>query len=113
MDDWTDAPATLPPLTTAEVLAVVWPEYVDWRVGYLCGYECALPPMLTMTAMTEHIVTTHLGPLAAIAEAAREYVRAYHLCDSGLTGLPLYEAQEAFDAACDALVAAVEAERAS
>ena len=50
---------------------------------------------------------------AVIAEAAREYVRAYHLCDSGLTGLPLYEAQEAFDDAQQALVAAVEAEGAS
>ena len=36
---------------------------------------------------------------------------AYHLCDSGLTGLPLYEAQEAFDDAQQALVAAVDAER--
>lgn len=50
---------------------------------------------------------------AVIAEAAREYVRAYHLCDSGLTGLPLYEALEAFDDAQQALVAAVEAEGAS
>lgn len=111
MGDWTDAPATLPPLAAAGALAMVWPQYVDWRVGHLCGCECALPPVLTMTAMTEHIVTTHLGPLAAIAEAAREYVRAYHLCDSGLTGLPLHEAQEAFDDAQQALLAAVDAER--